>query len=49
MPLFFILPILLFLLFTFYIKTHNFSIYLIIIFLISLPTPSIIYNYKNNP
>ncbi|MGP3624564.1 hypothetical protein [Staphylococcus aureus] len=35
-------------LFRFYIKTDNFSIYLMIIFLICLGTASIIYNYKNN-
>ncbi|HHW6795590.1 TPA: hypothetical protein ACU2UX_002348, partial [Staphylococcus aureus] len=37
-----------FLLFRFYIKTDNFSIDLMIIFLICLGTASIIYNYKNN-
>ncbi|MFG6167937.1 hypothetical protein ACF7P6_04795, partial [Staphylococcus aureus] len=39
---------LVFLLFRFYIKTDNFSIYLMSIFLICLGTASIIYNYKTN-
>ncbi|WP_238989893.1 hypothetical protein, partial [Staphylococcus aureus] len=37
-----------FLLVMFFIKTVNFSMYLMIIFLICLGTASIIYNYKNN-
>ncbi|HHC9656466.1 TPA: hypothetical protein ACN2QB_001685 [Staphylococcus aureus] len=45
---YFIVAMLMFLLFRFYIKTYNFSIYLMIIFLICLGTASIIYNYKNN-
>ncbi|HCD4795895.1 TPA: hypothetical protein NBR70_002626 [Staphylococcus aureus] len=47
-PVYFIVAMLVFLLFRFYIKTDNFSIYLMIIFLICLGTASIIYNYKNN-
>ncbi|WP_047426045.1 hypothetical protein [Staphylococcus schweitzeri] len=46
-PVYFIVAMLVFLLFMFYIKTDNFSIYLMIIFLICLGTTSIIYNYKN--
>ncbi|HDG2489837.1 TPA: hypothetical protein PFL18_002217 [Staphylococcus aureus] len=42
-PVYFIVAI-----FRFYIKTNNFSIYLMIIFLMCLGTASIIYNYKNN-
>ncbi|EOB7725588.1 hypothetical protein ACIW7C_002276 [Staphylococcus aureus] len=47
-PVYFIVAMLVFLLFRFYIKTGNFSMYLMIIFLICLGTASIIYNYKNN-
>ncbi|PZK59927.1 hypothetical protein C7Q21_01335 [Staphylococcus aureus] len=47
-PVYFIVAMLVFLLFRFYIKTDNFFIYLMIIFLICLGTASIIYNYKNN-
>ncbi|HDD6906866.1 TPA: hypothetical protein PBG94_001702 [Staphylococcus aureus] len=47
-PVYFIVAMLVFLLFSFYIKTDNFSMYLMIIFLICLGTASIIYNYKNN-
>ncbi|MEZ2113929.1 hypothetical protein QUC76_21065, partial [Staphylococcus aureus] len=47
-PVYFIVAMLVFLLFRFYIKTDNFSMYLMIIFLICLGTASIIYNYKNN-
>ncbi|WP_214306895.1 hypothetical protein, partial [Staphylococcus aureus] len=43
-PVYFIVAMLVFLLFRFYIKTDNFSIYLMIIFLIFLGTASIIYN-----
>ncbi|HCY8330280.1 TPA: hypothetical protein O1955_002356 [Staphylococcus aureus] len=45
-PVYFIVAMLVFLLFRFYIKTNNFSIYLMIIFLMCLGTASIIYNYK---
>ncbi|HDJ2894233.1 TPA: hypothetical protein PP871_001460 [Staphylococcus aureus] len=47
-PVYFIVAMLAFLLFKFYIKIDNFSIYLMIIFLMCLGTTSIIYNYKNN-
>ncbi|WP_047553814.1 hypothetical protein [Staphylococcus schweitzeri] len=47
-PVYFIVAMLAFLLFKFYIKTDNCSIYLMIIFLMCLGTASIIYNYKNN-
>ncbi|HBG3047625.1 TPA: hypothetical protein KPX25_001663 [Staphylococcus aureus] len=47
-PVYFIVAMLVFLLFRFYIKIDNFSIYLMIIFLICLGTASIIYNYKTN-
>ncbi|HDC9285104.1 TPA: hypothetical protein O9P84_002277 [Staphylococcus aureus] len=47
-PVYFIVAMLVFLLFRFYIKIDNFSMYLMIIFLICLGTASIIYNYKNN-
>ncbi|HDC9182716.1 TPA: hypothetical protein O9P49_001181 [Staphylococcus aureus] len=47
-PVYFIVAMLTFLLFRFYIKTDNSSVYLMIIFLICLGTASIIYNYKNN-
>ncbi|HDE9775979.1 TPA: hypothetical protein PD853_000839 [Staphylococcus aureus] len=47
-PVYFIVAMLVFLLFRFYIKTDNFSMYLMIIFIICLGTASIIYNYKNN-
>ncbi|HCD1741314.1 TPA: hypothetical protein NBI04_002349 [Staphylococcus aureus] len=47
-PVYFIVAMLVFLLFRFYIKTDNFSMYLMIIFLICLGTASIIYNYKTN-
>ncbi|HCC5687306.1 TPA: hypothetical protein ACK07W_002681 [Staphylococcus aureus] len=46
-PVYFIVAMLVFLLFRFYIKIDNYSIYLMIIFLICLGTASIIYNYKN--
>ncbi|HCX2112814.1 TPA: hypothetical protein OZK19_002687 [Staphylococcus aureus] len=47
-PVYFIVAMLVFLLFRFYIKTDNFPMYLMIIFLICLGTASIIYNYKTN-
>ncbi|WP_332433405.1 hypothetical protein [Staphylococcus aureus] len=47
-PVYFIVAMLVFLLFRFYIKIDNFSMYLMIIFLICLGTASIIYNYKTN-
>ncbi|HEE2099293.1 TPA: hypothetical protein R6W15_002128 [Staphylococcus aureus] len=47
-PVYFIVAMLVFLLFRLYIKTDNFSIYLMSIFLICLGTASIIYNYKTN-
>ncbi|MGZ1787379.1 hypothetical protein ACXQDE_08720 [Staphylococcus argenteus] len=47
-PVYFIVAMLAFLFFKFYINTDNFSVYLMIIFLICLETASIIYNYKNN-
>ncbi|MHB9629433.1 hypothetical protein ACYO9X_08405 [Staphylococcus aureus] len=47
-PVYFIVAMLVFLLFRFYIKTDNFSMHLMIIFLICLGTASIIYNYKTN-
>ncbi|MGS2913858.1 hypothetical protein [Staphylococcus aureus] len=46
-PVYFIVAMLVFLLFRFYIKIDNYSIYLMIIFLICLGNASIIYNYKN--
>ncbi|WP_248498806.1 hypothetical protein [Staphylococcus haemolyticus] len=45
-PVYFIVAFLAFLLFKFYIQTDNFSVYLMIIFLIILGFSSIIYNAK---
>ncbi|BBA24766.1 TPA: hypothetical protein OV885_001982 [Staphylococcus aureus] len=47
-PVYFIVAMLVLILFRFYIKTDNFSVYLMIIFLMCFGTASIIYNYKNN-
>ncbi|NDQ63907.1 hypothetical protein GZ139_11450 [Staphylococcus aureus] len=43
-PVYFIVAMLVLILFRFYIKTDNFSVYLMIIFLMCFGTASIIYN-----
>ncbi|MEM5398211.1 hypothetical protein [Staphylococcus gallinarum] len=46
-PVYFIVAFLAFILFKFYIKTDNFSVYLMITLLVVLGVSSIIYNFKS--
>lgn len=47
-PVYFIVALLVFLLFKFYIQTDNFSVYLLVAFLVILGLASIIYNSNTN-
>lgn len=46
-PVYFIVAFLAFLLFRFYIKTDNFSVYLLILLCVGMGFASLIYNYKH--
>ncbi|HGO3198773.1 TPA: hypothetical protein ACK0YF_000001, partial [Staphylococcus aureus] len=45
-PVYFIVAFVMFLLFKFYIRTDNFSVYVLIVFIVLLGIASIIYNYN---
>ncbi|WP_105985716.1 hypothetical protein [Staphylococcus chromogenes] len=45
-PVYFIVAFVMFLLFKFYIRTDNFSVYALIAFIVILGVASIIYNYN---
>ena len=45
-PVYFIVAFVMFLLFMFYIRTDNFSVYALIAFIVILGVASIIYNYN---
>ncbi|WP_245393060.1 hypothetical protein [Staphylococcus coagulans] len=47
-PVYFIVAFVMFLLFKFYIKTDNFSVYILIAFIVILGFASIIYNYNRH-
>ncbi|WP_242450011.1 hypothetical protein [Staphylococcus pseudintermedius] len=46
-PVYFIVAFLAFLLFRFYIKTDNYSVYLLILLCLGMGIASLVYNYKN--
>ncbi|PZL54561.1 hypothetical protein [Staphylococcus aureus] len=47
-PVYFIVAFVMFLLFKFYIRTDNFSVYVLIAFIVILGFASIIYNYNRH-
>ncbi|AXS25246.1 hypothetical protein [Staphylococcus aureus] len=47
-PVYFIVAFVMFLLFKFYIRTDNFSVYVLIVFIVLLGIASIIYNYNSH-